>query len=340
MKQSIAGRFTAFAGGLLALIALISCASVPAPEWYRNTDAVYPQDRFIAYQGRGRDRAGAENAALGAIAGYFESEVIDITRTAARWTNGQEESLTETSTIVASQVRLLAVRYTEDAWRDRATGEYVTVAYIDREEAWKAYSLHARNAANALLTFFQKAEEESDPFTRALRFSEADRYAAGTEFSAARGFAQTLYPARAAALFGEADAARSALPERIATARRNASVYLDCPLDLDGLVRNAAAAAFEAAGFPVANERRGAAVCVIRVNEGPMTRPAGTFYYPELSGAVRSRNGAAVFTFTAKAESQAARDPALARRRAYTALAQAVRDALPGQLDNWGRNGE
>jgi hypothetical protein len=30
------------------------------------------------------------------------------------------------------------------------------------------------------------------------------------------------------------------LPKESAAARRNASVYLECPLDLDGLIRNAA----------------------------------------------------------------------------------------------------
>jgi hypothetical protein len=301
-------------------------------------NAVYPRERFIAYQGRGGSRTQAENAALGVIAGYFESEIIDIQKTAARFVNGQEERLTEASTIVASQVSLLAVRYAEDAWKDPATGEYVTVAYIDRGEAWTAYRPRAENAANALLILFQKAEEEAEPFTRALRFGGAGQYAAGTEFTAARGFAQTLYPARAADLFSDADAARATLPERIAVARQNARVYPDCPLDLDGLIRNAAIAAFGTAGFPAANERRDAAVvCEIRVNEGVQERPAGTFYYPELSGVVTGRAGA-VFTFTAKAETQAARDPALARRRAYTALAQALRDALPEQLGKWGKN--
>jgi hypothetical protein len=339
MKQNIAGLLSA---GLFIPGMLVSCVSAPqpAPEWYQNMNAVYPHERFIAYQGRGDTRIQAENAALGVIAGYFESEIIDIQKTSARWVNGEEDRLTEVSTIVASQVSLIAVRYAEDAWKDPATSEYITVAYIDREEAWTVYRPRAENTAAALFILFQKAEDEVDPFTRALRFGGARQYATGTEFTAVRGFAQTLYPARAAVLFSNADEVRTALPERIATARLNASIYLDCPLDLDGLVRNAVAAAFGAEGFPVANDRGdAAAVCVIRISEGVQTRPAGMFYYPELSGVVTGSAGAGL-TFTARAEAQAAKDPALARRRAYTALAQAVRDALPGQLENWGTNGE
>jgi hypothetical protein len=205
------------------------------------------------------------------------------------------------------------------------------VAYLDRDEAWKAYSPQAAQAALTLADLFEGAKEEADPFPRALLFGKAEAYM--PEFITARSFAQILHPARAEALFEEADLDVAALPKEAADARRNAAVYLECAPDLDGLVRNAAAAAFNAAGFPAAAEHRGAAaVCVIAVNEGVMKRPAGTFYYPELSGVVSGRGGAAVFTFTAQAEFQAARDPELARRRAYTALAQAVRDTLAEQL--------
>jgi hypothetical protein len=95
-----------------------------------------------------------------------------------------------------------------------------------------------------------------------LRSGKAEAYT--PEFITARSFAQILHPARAEALFEEADLDVAALPKEAADARRNAAVYLECAPDLEGLVRNAATAAFSAAGFPAAAERRGAAaVCVI-----------------------------------------------------------------------------
>jgi hypothetical protein len=339
MKRNITGRFAAFAAGLFALSAFISCATAPAPqpepEWYGNMDAVYPRERFIAFQGRGSAPAEARQNALADLAAYFEQEVrkegtASISMTEQQGAVEKTRRIEETVTVTVSR-NLSAVRYAEDAWKHPATGVFVTVAYLDRDEAWKAYSPQATQAALTLADLFQGAKEEADPFTRSLLFGKAEAYM--PEFIAARSFAQILHPARAEALFEEADRDLAALPKEAADARRNAAVYLDCPLDLDGLVRNAAASAFNVAGFPAAAERRGAAaVCVIQVNEGLMKRPAGTFYYPELSGVVTGRSGATVFTFTAKAESQAARDPELARRRAYTALAQAVRDTLPEQL--------
>jgi hypothetical protein len=198
------------------------------------------------------------------------------------------------------------------------------------------YSPQAKKAADAFSLLFLGATQEQDPFARALRFGKAEAYAAGEDFITARSFAQTLHPERAKALFEEADRYRPALPRELDDARKKASVYLG-PRDLDERIRSAAADAFSSAGFTIAGERADAAAeCDIRVNEGPIPRPAGTgiFYRPELSGEVKSLTGArqSVFAFTVQAELQSAIDPDLALSRAYTALAQALRDTLPTRL--------
>ncbi|MDR0683955.1 MAG: hypothetical protein LBF83_02360 [Spirochaetaceae bacterium] len=344
MKQNTAALFAA---GLLALCTLASCAtaSAPMPEWYQNTDAVYPRERFIAYEGRGGTVALARQNALADLAAYFEQEVRKegtasirmIEQQGAAGTAVEKTRRIEEAITVTVKRNLTAVRYAEDAWRHPATKEYVTVAYMDREEAWKVYHPQAQKAADTLTLLFYGAREEADPFTRALLLGKTEAYAAGEEFVTARSFAQGLHPARAAALFEEADAAMPPLSKEADYARRNAGVYLECTPDLDGLIRNAATAAFNDAGFPVANERRNAqAVCVIEVKEGLVPRPpgTGTFYRPSLTGKVTSLGnaGTSALSFTVEADQQSAIDPGLARSRAYTALAQALRDTLPGRL--------
>jgi hypothetical protein len=340
MKQSSAGRFTTFVAGLLALHILASCATAPEPEWYRNMGAVYPEGRYIAYQGQGRSRDEARQNALADLAAYFEQEVrkegtASISMTEQQGAVEKTRRIEETVTVTVSR-NLRGVQYAEDDWKHPSTGEYVSVAYMDREKVWGLYSPQAENAANTFVQLFYYARAgEADLFTRALRFGKAEAYAAGEEFVTARGFVEGLYPARARALFEEADGAMRAMPKEAAAARRNASVYLDYAPDLDGIIRNAAAAAFSAAGFPIAAERQSAAVvCVIEVNEGLLPRPpgTGTYYRPELSGTVTNRSGASVFSFNIQAEVQSAIDPALARSRAYTALAQALKATLPKLL--------
>jgi hypothetical protein len=343
MKQNIEGPAVL---GLLTLWALVSCASAPQvePEWYRNTDAVYPQERYIAYQGRGRTRAEAEAKALADLAAYFEQEVrkegtASITMTEQGGTTGtaveKTRRIEETIDVTVKQ-NLQGVRYAEDVWKHPATGDYVTVAYINREEAWAVYLPEAQKAATTLSNYFLTARDDAaDPFVHALRFCKAEAYASGEEFVPVRSFAQGLLPARAQKLFEEADGHRALLFSAAAEARRNASIYLECPLDLEGVILAAAKAAFSAAGFPTADRREGAAAeCVIQVNEGPLPRPGGTFYQPELSGEVKSRTGTrvSVFSFAVQAGVQSAVDKNLARSRAYNALAQALKDTLPEQL--------
>jgi hypothetical protein len=207
------------------------------------------------------------------------------------------------------------------------------VAYIDREEAWTLYEPEAAKVRDTLLALAASAEAEDEAFTRALRYGAATNYGESGDFTGVRTFAQVLYPAKARALFREADALRSALPERVYSARQRAAVFIDCPEDLDGMVAAATAAALTAAGFPVEGDRqRTARACRIRVDLGTQAVAGGAFYDPSLTGTV-SGNGRAVFSFTAKAPRQSAVSPEVGRRRAYTALAAVLGETFAKELN-------
>jgi hypothetical protein len=242
-------------------------------------------------------------------------------------------SRTEELTLVETQGHLVAVRYAEDPWRDPASKEWRTVAYIDRAEAWILYEPQAKKEADSLLALYNAAETEAEPFTRSLRFTVAASYAESAAFTAVRSFAQVLNPAKAEAFFREADAALSSIPEAIYSARQSATVYIDCPVDLDGMIYQAAISALGQASFPVERDRNAAAcVCRITVDEGEQKVAAGFFFYPALTGTVNGKNGA-VFSFSAKSARQGAISHDVAKRRAYTALAEALRESFPAELD-------
>jgi hypothetical protein len=334
------------AGAALAAL-LAACAGTPrnaeapqnteTPPWARNVEAAYPRAAYIAQRGEGGTRREAELAAMNNISFYFESEISAEESLRQSWTerNGaaDTESRTETSTLVRSQTRLVAVRYAEDPWVNPAGKTWETVAFIDREEAWVLYEPEAARTRDALLALSDAAEAEDEAFLRALRFGAAAAYGEGADFNAVRGFSQVLHPAKARALFADADARRSAFPERIYRARQGAAVFIDCPGDLDGIVGTAVAAAFGAAGFPVEQDRRAASsVCLVSVDMGAQKLESGTFYNPALTGTVSGGAGA-VFSFTAKAPRQSAVNPDVGRRRAYTALAAALGEAFAAEIN-------
>jgi hypothetical protein len=331
--------------GLAALLA--ACAGTPkntetlvetaAPAWARNVEAVYPRSAYIAQQGQGSTRQEAELAALNGISFYFESEISSeiIAEESFRQSGAGEDSRTrlETSTLVRSQTRLMAVRYAEDPRVNPATGAWETVAFIDREEAWALYEPEAVKVRDTFLALSGATDAEGEAFPQALRFNIAAAYGESPDFNAVRGFAQILHPSRARAMFAEADALRSALPEKSYSARQGAAVFIDCPNDLDGLIATATAAALGAWGFPIEQNREAAScVCLVRVDPGAQTMESGTLYNPSLTGTV-SGNAGAVFSFTAQAPRQSAINPEVGRRRAYTALAATIGEAFAVELN-------
>jgi hypothetical protein len=125
----------------------------------------------------------------------------------------------------------------------------------------------------------------------------------------------------------------AALPQKSDEARRNANVYIDCPVDFESAIVNAFSRAISAEGFPVAKTRAGAgAVCTVTVDEGMQKRELGTFYFPSLQ-AVFTGKSRALFTYNASADSASAVTPDVAKRRAYTALAAAVQKTFSTEFN-------
>jgi hypothetical protein len=198
------------------------------------------------------------------------------------------------------------------------------VAYIDRAEAWQVYGPRFKLQADTFQNLFDAAENESDVFKKYFRYQVAENYTRTSEFENAESFGQILYPAKMNNEFAQTRTERAGLPEKIDSARRNAVVYIDCPLDFESFVYNAFAEQFAAFGFSLTRMKNAAAaVCAIIVDEGEQKRDTGIFYYPSLQ-AVLSGSSGAIWSFNVKAERAAAVTPDVAKRRAYAALAQEV----------------
>ena len=322
--------------GLVSLFAL-SCAGAPRPEWAASLQAirfVYPDSRFIAQRGRGATREAAEVDAAAQIARFIESQIE--TRSGAGFSftqqNGEEavKSSTTEEAYVQSQIALFGIRYAQDAFYNKAEKKWETVAYIDRDEAWTVYEPRFRQQADAFHALYQAAEDESGWFRKVLRFGAAAVYARGGDFITAEAFVQILHPQKMNVSFGGIRAEIAAIPQKTDDAKRNAGVFIDCPGDFESLVTSAFSRALGAEGFPVARNRNGAeVVCAVTIDEGRQQRDVGIFYYPSLravftDAGVSGAAAGALFTFNAAASRASAVTPDVAKRRAYTALAEKV----------------
>jgi hypothetical protein len=226
-------------------------------------------------------------------------------------------------TFVESQVSLFAVRYTE-AWRDVVAGEFVCAAYIDREEAWVIYEPRVRSLADSFMAAFAAAEAADDTLRMALQYQAALRLAG--DLPAALDFAQALLPEKAAAF----DTVRRRLaetPQKIVDARAMSPLAVRCDNDHDGIIAGAVTGVFAAGGFQVTGDGKAAHRVEAKIDEGRQDLQAGTFYTPRLTVTVYGVGGA-LFTWTVGITRQGARDPAIAKRRAWTALAAEVERGL------------
>jgi hypothetical protein len=128
----------------LALFSFASCATAPVPDWAASPSAirtVYPDSSFLAQRGRGATREAAELAAAAEIARFFNSQISAQSgvRMSINQQNGESTESLQTfdEAFVQSQIDLFGIRYAQDAFYNK--GEWQTVAYIDRNEAWAVY---------------------------------------------------------------------------------------------------------------------------------------------------------------------------------------------------------
>jgi len=276
----------------------------------------------------GQPSAAAEADGAAQIARFLNSQISSRVSLSERYLeqNGNVQSSTEmeSETFVNSQMNLFGIRYAPDAYFNKQQKEWATVAYIDRAEAWQVYGPRFKQQAEAFHQLFLAAEKETDPFKKALRYIAAQNYAGSPDFQNADALGQLLLPAKMDAEFGPVRTEAAGLAQKLDSARRNAGIFIDCPVDFESILLNAFSKKFAAMGFPVANARNSsAAVCRVTVDEGMQKRELGTFYYPKLQAVITGTSGT-LFTFSAEGEQAAAVTPDVAKRRAYQSLADAV----------------
>jgi hypothetical protein len=254
---------------------------------------------------------------LGALSLYFQSQVSGRTDLAESYTEqdgaASQSVRLEQQTVVQTETELFAVRYT-DPWRNGG-GLWEMAAYIDRAEAWALFEPRLASKTAPFMVIAEAAKKDPEPMRRFFRYLRAR----SLDPSLYLDFARSLHPERAAA-FNPVREAAAALPQRLDEAKFEASLYIESPVDMDGVIVAALTRALSAEGFPVTKNRNAAsAVCRALVDEGMEKREGGIFYTPKLTIAIQGKTDP-LFSMTIAAPRQSATNSDIARRRAYSAL--------------------
>jgi putative hemolysin len=336
--------YTSLAAAVLVL-ALAACASKPAvpakpaPAWFSSIGTVYPASSFIAVQGDGESLAEAESQAQAGIARYFVSRIQAKTSRLYQSTETQQDTDTRKTfsqdTFISSSIKLFTLRLVQNPWQDPGTKTWYSLAYINRAEAWAVYKDQAKAELDKFLALAAEAEKMSmqDPLKRCFALNDALKTASSDEYQQTMLFGSILSSKNMDALLAPAREKEAALQGEKAEARQNVVLTLQCSSDFESLLKNAVSAALADAGFSATASAGPDSYTVhVVVDESVSQTDMGTYYMPKAQVRITNSAGVNEFICPVNAKKAGAMSPDVAKRRAYTALAEALKTELTKKL--------
>ncbi|MBR1721632.1 MAG: hypothetical protein IJ727_03980 [Treponema sp.] len=187
-------------------------------------DAAYPKASYIARTSSGESAAAALALAESELVSHFAHTIVVNTNASdtKSMTNGAYSSKQEINKEVniRSAMELFAVRKT-NPWYDKANRLYYACAYIDRAEAWSLYRPHVVSSQQSFLSYYDKADKESDAFKK-IKILHACEESAET-FASDLEFVRMLSPS-ALEEFASGRKKLAAMNEQMSSARLAASM--------------------------------------------------------------------------------------------------------------------
>ncbi len=277
---------------------------------------------YIAGKGYGESPTAARQAALGEVAAFFTAKVAVETREMVEVSDSKSSSRMRQETFVSTQTELFSVRYGEPHYLE-GQKLWECVAYINRREAWEIYRQKFEPLVETFASLYRSGVAEADDFSQLLSYSRALDFAHHNNLSAMQAFAAALNPAGAAVLASSLEGLAE-LESQIRQTAARCSVSVVCHQDSGGLVRGAVSGRLEELGLAVA-EGEAATVyrCDVTVEENVQQLTGGTFYTPEIRISIDDGRRS-VHTQSISVRRVGARNPDVARQRAYKVMAEEV----------------
>jgi hypothetical protein len=327
---------------------LASCASTPAvpPEWVTlGVEAVYPQEAYIAVEGHGKSRKDAEEDALAALSRYFLVEVvanasaftraihIDVIENGRTKTTDTDIEVITTQRYVQSAEKLFAVKCAKPYYNE-SEKLYTAVAYINREEAWRIFEPRVRREADGFRALWITAESETATLKSYFDYRAAYNFTRRDEFIHTRSFGEVLYPSKMNSLTRDVSESDARLPAKLNMARSMVNIFISINKDFESNITGTLTKLLSGEGLIITgNKKQAAAICAATVDEGFQRSDAGYFYYPTISVIITDTRGIALFSYSASPEKQAAMNADAAKRRAYQAVADTLKNNFVGEMN-------
>lgn len=317
-----------------AAAVFIACASAPrngsAPAALTEQE-LFSSAAYIAARGNGKDASSAEQNALAALSRYFSSKISVDTVEKTLVTDGGAQSRLEDVTRVLSDTELFAVRYLKPRLNKKAK-IYETVAYIEREEAWRIYAPKVRQAADAFSALHEMGSAQKSPFKKALLLQQAREAAAASDLKTLLSFAYALYP-ESADTFSAMEEKLGALPARLADAKAHSPIAIRTAPASNSQIGAVVQTTLTDFGFPIAAEKEAVrAVCAVELTEHQTNLPKGVFFTPTVAVTITEDGNATVFSYSKTFSRIGASTESAAKTRMNRTVCAELQQSLPAAL--------
>lgn len=313
-------------------VVIPSFAKQKIPNWVLNFKSVYPNSAYIAQRGSGDSAEKARTDATAQIARYFQTSVnANLSTTFSSVTNQnqvQENTKVVDEVQVTSEISLFAVETTESFYLKKEKKWYC-VAFIKRETAWNQYEPQIQNAKSTFINFYEKAENEDEPFYK-IKFYES-ALNESQNFLEKLEYGRILNPAEEKKYSADREKV-SSVPAKIVQEKQNMKVAVNVADDYSNIIKNALVSAFSESGFNIGDG--GNYTCDAEINldqngENPVS------ITPGIEVKVKDASGKVLFTYTEKStEKSIAYSLDNAKKKSFPKLAENIKAKIKSFLED------
>ncbi|MGI5174614.1 hypothetical protein H0R92_13570 [Treponema sp. OMZ 840] len=240
------------------MILFFSCATSKqtekTPEWLTDIKSVYPENRFIALIGSGKNQQEAENDAAAYIAQFFSTEISRETFSEIKMS--EENGGFSADKSIDSRVRLFSkavfsgIVY-EKPFYDKKKNVWFSAAVIDKQKAWIRLGPELSALEAEIVRLYDKALTEKDSFTKIMGLKKTEILC--NRFNEKFIFAHALNPA-SAALYNHIQTIRTAVPFAIYEAAQSSPIHIQTENDQKDRIAMQFTKTLAAFGFPVTDD--------------------------------------------------------------------------------------
>ena len=293
------------------------------------SDFVFPENylnnpNFIAQGGFGKSEVEAQQNALSSLSNFFQMTISVNSMEKTTVADAGSYSTIFEEVFVQSKTELFAVHFTKAKF-DRKQKIYETIAFIDREEAWKVYKPKLENNINSFEDFYSNAQNQKEVLLQVTGLQKAEKFAKENNLEDNLNFALIIYP-ESECFYEKTRNHISRIEPLIKQLCGTFTIQIECENDFNNSAVQAAKSTFEKIGI-FTTESGGEYVCCIKIRLNKKNLPAGYFYTPAVT--IEVLNGERIiFSSSEQMAKIGAKNKQVAEQRAYFAISECVSDLL------------